>query len=71
MVKAVEKKRVTNTKAAALGGGRGSDWEGKEKIHLGAMAAVRGSRGRRRGTLPTPQGEREGEEGRFEICLVV
>ena len=61
MVKTVEKKGVANTKAAALGGGRGSDWEERENKNS-PWCHCRGSRGRRRcrgGTLP-----RERERGR-------
>ena len=72
MVKAVEKKRVANTKAAALGGGRGCGWEEREKkTHLGAMAA--GAEGAALQGRDPPQGEGERERGgcRFEICLVL
>lgn len=59
MVKTVERKRVASTKAAALGGWRGSDWERKEKTHLGAMAAgAEGAGVAGKGPL---QGERESE----------
>jgi hypothetical protein len=60
----VEKKRVANTKAAALGGGRGSDWEEREnKTHLGAMAAGAEGAGVA-GEGPSPGRERERERGR-------
>lgn len=47
MVKAAEKKKrgVANTKAAALGGGRGSDREEREKKNSPWCHGSRGSRG--------------------------
>jgi len=60
MVKTVEKKGVANTKAAALGGGRGSDWEEREKKNS-PWCYGHGTRGRwrcRGGTLAR-EGERE------------
>lgn len=66
MVKAV----VANTKAAALGGGRGSDWEEREK----KLTLLPWPREQRAPTLQgrDPPGERErGEQGRFVWWLSV